>query len=444
MRTARRIGVAAGVILALGVLGLMCRRVGERGRYAVAYSTYGAGPQGTRALYLLAAESGLEPVRWSRDLAGLPERGLLVALGGCENPMARPVSRYERETLERWVEGGGVLLVAGAHEYLWPELGVHLWRPAGECLPELGIVGTLVQAEQRGLERDGSLPPPPDAGVAPAPLAGFAEDPIGTVEQLGEGEDLPPPRWALPAGPPLGGLGSVPLRRPASIVVGDEARSTTILRLPSGPAGVIVRRGEGAVVALASASPFQNRELANADGGVLFARLVAELAPEGPVMFDEYHLGVGERRSLTQYLRDVGAGGVALQVLVVIAFLLWRSGTRFGGTKTAAPPVPAGTASYVSAIGTLYTKSGDTAGAVGLLARYALQRVADHHHLPFADATALARRLEEWGRTDEAEAVRRLGAIAASPGTERRHLVARAREIDDLVALATGGESESR
>ncbi len=435
----KRLAIAAAVILGLGVLGLMCQRVGERGRYAVPYSTYGAGPEGARALFLLAERSGLRPMRWSRDLAGLPERGMLVALGGCESLMARPISRYEKETLEAWIEGGGVLVVAGAHELLWPDLGVHMWRPAGECLPELGIVGALARAEQAG--DDAALPPPPDAGASP--LAALEEDPLGAIEEELDPDGLPPPRWATPTAPPLAGLGTVPLRRPASIVLGAASGGTTILRLPSGPAGVVVRKGEGAVVALASASPLQNRELDTADGGVLFGRLARELAPEGPVIFDEYHLGVGERRSLTQYLRGVGGGGIALQLLVVVALLLWRSGARFGSPKDEAPPLPAGTASYVSAIGTLFAKSGDAQGAVGLLARHALQRAAEHHHLPSSGADALARHLSDRQKPEEAEAVLKLGAIARSPAADKRNLVARAREIDELVAQATKGK-ESR
>lgn len=439
MRQVRRIALAGAVLLGLGMLGLMCGRVAERGRYAVPYSTYGAGPEGTRALYLLAETRGLAPLRWSRDLAALPDDGVLVALGGCDLPMARQVSRYEREVLERWIDDGGILLVAGAHEYLWPELGVHLWRPPGECDPDIGIVGELARAELG--DRDASLPPPPDGGVRQPTFddlqAEIEQDPIAVVEELTEVEELPEPEWATPVAPPVEGMDPVPLRQPASIVVSKDAESTTVLTLPSGPAGVIVRRGEGAIVALASASALQNRELGVAEGGVLFARLVEPFASEGPVMFDEYHLGVGERRSITQYLRGIGGGAAALQFLVVIGLVLWRRGTRFGPPRSELPPVPAGTASYVSAIGTLYAKSRDAAGAVTLLARHGLQRVAEHHHLPSSDPEAMQKALEERHREEEARAVRALGAIVRTPDTDKRHLVARAREIDDLVRAAT-------
>ena len=439
MRRLRRIAIAGAVLLGLGMLGLMCGRVAERGRYAVPYSTYGSGPEGARALYLLAEARGDRPMRWSRDLAALPDEGVLVALGGCELPMARPVSRYERDVLERWIDGGGVLLVAGAHEFLWPELGVHMWRPPGECDPDIGIVGELARAEMG--ERDASLPPPPDGGVRQPTLDDFQaeleQDPIGVMEELAQTEELPAPIWATPAAPPLEGIELVPLRQPASVVPGKDSRASTILTLPSGPAGVVVRRGEGAIVALASASVLQNREIASGEGGVLFARLIDALAPRGPVMFDEYHLGVGERRSITQYLRGVGGGAAALQVLLVIGLVLWRRGTRFGQPRSDLPAVPAGTASYVAAIGTLYAKSKDAAGAVSLLARHALQRVADHHHLPSSDPEAAAKALEERHREDEARAVRALGAIAKSPDTDGRSLVSRAKEIDDLVRSAT-------
>ena len=49
-----RIAVGALVCIGLGAAGLMCQRVGERGRYVSAFSTYGSGPEGTRGLYRVA------------------------------------------------------------------------------------------------------------------------------------------------------------------------------------------------------------------------------------------------------------------------------------------------------------------------------------------------------------------------------------------------------
>ena len=45
-----RVGLAAALLLALGLSGIMCTRVADRGRYATAYSTYSAGPEGGAVL----------------------------------------------------------------------------------------------------------------------------------------------------------------------------------------------------------------------------------------------------------------------------------------------------------------------------------------------------------------------------------------------------------
>jgi hypothetical protein len=428
MTRASKIFGALALVLALGASGIVCQRVADRGRFAVAYSTYGSGPDGTRALYLLAQEESLRPVQWASDFNGIPERAMLVALGGCESMLRRPVSRYDEEELGKWIERGGVLLVAGVSGYLPEDAGVRVEEGEG-CDPGEAFAEALEEQQHAAGEDD------PNLGEASA--ESFRE-----FAELGEAA---PPEWGVPvSGGPLDGLGAVPLRRPGSIHVGAETEATEILRLPSGPAGVVIRRGEGALVVLSTASLFQNRDVATSDGGVVFTRLARAYAPEGPVVFDEYHLGVGEKRSLGQYLRSIGGGPIAIQILIVVLFVLWRVGARFGAVTRTAPEEPAGTASYVGAVGALYQKSGDSAGAALLLLKNALHRVAAYHHLAPSDAEGLARALEERKRSDEAGAVRALGALGGAKSSGRE-LVEHAKEIDALLARAmprTTGEGE--
>jgi hypothetical protein len=433
--TLRRLGIALAVIIGLGAAGLVCQRVAERGRYAASYSTYGAGPGGTRGLYLLAEELGAEPVRWAEDLARLPERGMLVALGGCEARQLRELSRYERRILIEWVEGGGVLVVAGAHTYLDPDLGVWLDRPETECDPTAGLLGILTRDQRAGDDGE-ELDQVPDD---------FQEDPGETFDELASEDEPRPIEWAEPVpGGLLEGLGPIGLRQPATLVLGDGTIFRPFLGFDDELAGVVADRGEGHVVVLASASLFQNRDLEEADGGALFARLVREHAPAGPVIFDEYHLGVGERRSTARYLRQVGGGPVAIQLVVLVLLLLWRAGARFGATREDPPPPPGGTASYVAAIGTLYRRSADPPGAIGILVRHALGRVAERHRLPHSDPTALEKALEERRHHDAAAAVRRIAVTGRGPLVRSRDLVGLARELDHLVTQATQGTAEGR
>lgn len=434
----RRALIAALVVLGLGAAGLVCQRVGARGRYASSFSSYGAGPEGTRGLYLLAEALGARPRRWAEDLGRLPPGGMLVALGSCDQLMRRELSRVERENLRRWVEGGGVLVVAGVPDYLTEQsMGVALRGDPELCRPSHGLIGMLARAEARSEARkqptiDGDEPDLEDLPDA------IRADPGGAYDDITEQEELPEARLAAAVGAPLTGIEPVGMRRALAIEVADGVAGDTLLRLdgPNGrPAGVRVAVGRGAVVALASASAFTNRDL-RAGGGVLFARLVREHAPEGPVLFDEYHLGVGQQRSTMRYLRQIGASALVLQVLVLVAFALWRVGARFGAARSDPAPEPGGTASYVDSVAQLYEKAGDPGGAGRVVVRRALARIAAHHHLGSSDPDRMIERLTERSRHAAAEAVLRLAKHLDEDGGARglTRLVA---QVDALVDEAT-------
>jgi hypothetical protein len=433
MTTLRRVAIALLVLLGLGTSLVVCGRIAERGRYAVPYSTHGAGPEGTRALFELARARGERPVRWAEDFARLPPRAMIIALGGCEVLMNREVSRFERETLDAWIERGGTLVVAGANGYLWQSTGVRLKAPP-DCYPAESFVRELARAE-RGEGEDKGEGEPADAEDLER---AFAEDPSGTIDAFSA--DLPPatPVFAVPEKHGLfDGLGAVPLVRPGRLELAESAEARGLLFHDGVPLAAIVEKGEGAIIVLASASPFQNQNLDSADGAVVFSRIVEARPPDGPILFDEYHLGVGERRSMMQYLRSVGATPFAIQLLVVIGFLVLRRGRRFGAPREEPEPPPAGTASYVGAVGSLYEKSGDARAALGRVVKHALGRIAAHHHLEAGSSEPLAKALDERSRIDEARAVRELAGLAGLPSRTSSELVGRLREVDALVARAT-------
>jgi hypothetical protein len=420
----------------------VCSRVADRGRFTSAYSSYGSGPKGARGLYLLAESLGLSPRRWSQDLAALPRRAMLVALGDCESGMARPLSRYEEQELVRWVEQGGVLLVAGARHYLPDGLGVR-FESEPRCTPEWRILRT--EKEKGAGEGEPSEQSAPELQAPPEPGASQPATDSGTIADLPEAND--DVAWTSPVDRPLLGLEPLPMRQPGRLVLDDGADERVILSMPDAlnmpdspiqrEVGVVVKRGNGRVIALASGSMLQNRALAAADGGVLFARLAQAYAQDGPILFDEYHLGVGERRSMMRYLRQAGASPFIAQLMFVALLLLWRSGARFGGVRQPPEAPPAGTASYVGALGGLFARAGDQAGAAHVLVKQGLTRVAAYHHLPPSAARALAGELSERGLLDAAAAVRAIadaerGAIRGEPGG----LARLSREIDRAVARA--------
>ena len=262
----------------------------------------------------------------------------------------------------------------------------------------------------------------------------------GDGAELVADEELPAAHLAVGEGAALEGVPFVGMRGPLTISVDEDRARQTLLRLdgPEGRAvGVRVDVGEGAVIVLSSSSMFQNRDLATENGGVLFARLVHEHAPQGPILFDEFHLGVGQRRSLTRYLRQAGALPLVLQILLILGLLIWRLGAAFGAHEKDAPEGPRGTASYVEGVGTLYAKAKDPAGAVAILVRRALERIAAHHHVSERDPARLAEQLEARRRQGAADAVRAIEASAAE-ALGRGGLPRFAARLDQLTVEALG------
>ena len=154
-------------------------------------------------------------------------------------------------------------------------------------------------------------------------------------------------------------------------------------------------------------------------------------------MFDEYHLGVGTSRSLVRYLREVGAGPIALALVLIAFFPIWRASIRFGSPKEEPSAAPTGTASYVRAIGTLYRKTGDTSAALDILLRRTFGRIMSHHRITpeeAPDPESLARLLAARHRHDQAAAVREL---IATQSDARRNLVGLVHRIDHLTTQAT-------
>jgi hypothetical protein len=420
----KRAGWIIFAVVAATLLVATLDRVAERGRFATSYSSYGSGPRGSRALYLLVEQLVAPVGRWAQDLARLPNHVVLVALGGCDAAMARPVARYERQELVRWVRAGGVLVVAGARDYLPQALGVQ-FKFDSRCKTQWA---SLFEAGAKDETDSDEVPFAADGGTSEGePIAadgGVAAD----AGAAGGAAALPPSdtTWAIPMAAPLRGLPVIPFRDAGDLVLmpdlepevllGDPRRDEAGNESDVEPLALTVKQGLGRVIVLASASMLQNAELGSSDGGELFVRLLRTYAPGMPVVFDEYHLGIGERRSLMRYLRQMGAAPIALQLLFLVAVVLWRAGARFGAVVPPAPEPPPQSASFVVALGQLYARSADARGAIELVARDAWLRIAAHHHVEPAPPARLVEALRARGADAAAEAVWEIDSAAKSGG----------------------------
>src|SRR6185312_9302459 len=106
---------------------------------------------------------------------------------------------------------------------------------------------------------------------------------------------------------------------------------------------------------LSSANMLQNAELAANEGATLFVRLLRAYAPSDLLIFDEYHLGLGERRSLMQYMRQLGMLPLFAQLVLIAGVALWRAGARMGEARSAdSSALQPEAAAFAIALGRLY------------------------------------------------------------------------------------------
>ena len=442
----RRLVFTGFLLASAALLVLTLVRVAERGRFARAYSSYGSGAQGTRALFLLLGELGYPLLRWSQDLARLPQHATLIALGSCESPAARPLSRYETTELVSFIERGGVLLVAGARNYLPTQLGVRFEDDADCDASHREADEALAEAVERARRERSEQADAGQAKEAREADAGVPELPA--IPQVsvaaGGGETL----WAVPLTQALAGLPIVQFDKPGKLHVEDFTLAELLLGVPPASGAtetdvaalaVTFTRGRGRVIVLSSASMLQNAELVGSEGATLFTRILHHYGNRELLIFDEYHLGLGERRTLMQYLRNAGAMPLIVQLLCVLACLLWRRGARIGTARPArAASHTLGTISFVTALGALYRRVGDRSAALRLIARAALLRVAQHHALGNLQASALERELTRRGAVRAAKAVREIVSAGTSPPTEP--LPAIVKRIDQAVFNALAEE----
>lgn len=439
MSAARGVGLTAAVLVGTGLFFAMCARVSDRGRFALAYSTYGAGPDGARAVFELAKEAGYDARRWNEDVASLPRPATLVALGGCDHLPSRPLARPEREALARWIEDGGTYIVAGAAGMLdGATFGVRLVEPDEErCVADDGLLGLVLRAEQRARrarearaerpqaeaspshalvpsdEPADSTDPQTSSSDAPAQASTSESGPFTLLKRAPSEDDAEPTDWASAWAGPLSGMPFVRLRRAATIEIEDGVPHAVLASSSGRSAIVVVPRGRGRVVVLASASALQNRDLVEAEGAALFLRILRLYAGEGPVLFDEYHLGAGQTRSTVRYLLQVGAGPLLAHAAVILVFVLLRWGRRFGAPRRDPDAPTIATTSFVGAVGALFSRVGDARGTLAILARHALTEIAARHHLDDVEPTRLERSLRQRHRLVAADAVREIAATAA-------------------------------
>jgi hypothetical protein len=380
-------------------------RVAERGRFATPYSSYSAGPDGTRALLLLAQELGHVAEPFTRELSHLPA-GTLLILSGCRGALLRKLARPERDALLHWVERGGLLIVAGTAELLPESAGLFVAERA-HCRPDTNP----------GMIERWFTTPSPESVLD---------------------SHLPYRLRADPVGPPLTHLLPFDVEEPLTLRVGHDSEATELLGSDQGPLALTTPLGRGRIVLLGIPEALTNRGLSEG-GGPLFARLLRAFAPRGPVMFDEYHLGMGERRSLVGYLRDAGYAWLLLQLLLAVLALLLASATRLAPARPHGQ-TPRETRPFAEALADLLARSDDKQGVQARLSGHAIARIARHYHARRVPPERVADWLQSRGLGAVAVYVRRIEQHAERPLLPGESLTQRAQAIegDETAAIVVG------
>lgn len=425
-RGALAVALITGALAFLSLPWIVARVV-ARGRFSLAYSTLGAGPDGTRGLYEVLRTRGHRVARQMEDVLDFAPGGVFVALGGCDHFAARPLTRPEREVLTEWIHAGGLFVVAGI------DLGevagdVHVDMPSiDECIDEDSVLASMSRASRTVSEEN---------------VTGGQDDAGGVDETSREVEDPARLRPLSERDAAFAGLSGLAMRRAGTIT---SPSSETRVLFTDGDAlrGIYLPRGAGGVVVLASASPFQNRDLVSARGAALFVRILEVFGATGPIVFDEYHLGAGGSRSTVEYLVARGWAPMLLQALVLLFVWVLFMRRRLGLRARSEEPLPVTTASFVGGVSVLYEKADDRPGTARTLVDDALRRVVEAHRLRGVDPEAIARELERRRRREAAEAVRQLAALADTT-TKTTKLVELIEAIDRSLDVALADTSARR
>lgn len=331
--------VAGFIVLALLAMGQ--QTVALRGGQRSNYSTYDSGPNGYRALYQTLQRAGVPVGRFERALPLLDSGVKTLVISAYEDdPGANPLARADADGLERFVVGGGRLVVldddfAGKRDFT-PGVGTSHQIAAADAL---ALARTPLTA---GVER---VRAPMEAAFA------FAH-------------------WR----------GAVPL-----------------LANERGVVAVTYRHGKGEVVAITAPALFSNARLLN-DDNLSFAYDV--LSGGGQVGFDEYVHGYDRDATFWQVLPPAVHAATWI-VVAIVALATIGANVPFAPPIPPDRDDARDSAAFVDAMAVLMRRARATGATIAVFAADAARRTRGRRPVA-ANLEALAE-LERLGREPPSE-----------------------------------------
>ena len=367
------LAAAVGAMALLALVGAVLAPAG--GSQELNGSSFGSGPKGTRAAYLLLQRLGYRVERSFApisDMAADPGTTLLVVASP-----ALPAADVDCRALARFVRAGGIVLATGSVRDLLPHLTT---RPAERI----------------------------DARQDDATLTARA----GTPSDL------------------TAGITSTAVNEEA-VAPADTGPYVAILDAGRTPAALTARIGAGRVIWWAGSSPFMNGTIA--DAGHLDLLLDA-LGPPGAkrVIWDES--SHGHTRSVWSYIGTTPLPAALAQALLLTLVIVSRYGRRWlpvreGASSPRTPPLE-----FVDAVAGLYHGAGISTGPVETSLARTRRLLATAAGLPLdADDARLAGAAARLGLEPTTVATlltdSRAAAAGASPPRTALLLVQRLQEL---------------
>jgi len=232
-------------------------------------------------------------------------------------------------------------------------------------------------------------------------------------------------RVAVPAGRQLG-LDCRNLKPTATLVTAVETSAGDAPQPPTDGdraprvLAAAFTRGAGSIVVIAEPALLANRFLGQADNAVVAVRLLAPASL--PVVFDEFHHGLGPRGQPLWLATRPGYGIVAAGLLATVLFAIWRQGTRLGPPVADRPVDRRGIGEYLDAMGNLLSRGGGDKRTI----------VADVRAGVVQELNLRAGLPPEHDSLDRLEA-----ALARRDPARARQVVAVIRDVDQALASST-------
>ncbi len=291
-------------------------------------STYSSGPNGTKVLFLLMDELGINIKRLEQNFSNLDKFSGTLLVN--DFPWKR-FSQREIKQLVNWVESGNTLiLIQGNRKDFLNKYDKHSTKDRQKIRSRI--------AEHFGLTllNDQFLQPGNLTIKLPSSSRSFTIYNEGTSVWKVRGY-----RW------------------------------TILARNSSGPVLVHQNRKKGQVFALSDPTIFSNRNIGKAENGLFALEFALRNKPDSKILFDEYHHGHITADSLSHFVSNSVFGLILLQLgLGALFYFYTRRGSIVGRYESLQPKQGRSTMEYVNSMAGIFaTYRAEAASLDAILSR---------------------------------------------------------------------------